>query len=145
VRESVATARGPRSRTLAGFHRLTPAVIDKAVRAASRPTSATEIHAAARRAGADSSAADAAARALLAEVANANMPSPGLRRLLTGLLSDPPVEDPIVGDAVRWLGAPQEDRARALRDLLVFVDALPPRPRRPLAFPPLIEARRAGG
>jgi hypothetical protein len=143
IRESVATERGPRSRTLATFRRLTPDVVSRAVRAAQRPTTPTEIHEAARRAGAVSSAADAAARALLAEVAAGRPPSPGLRRLLLGLLSDPPAHDPPGAGAAEWFEASDLERGEALQDLLGLVDALPQQPRRPLSFPPLAADRDA--
>lgn len=137
IRESVATERGPRSRTLATFRRFTPPVIERALRAATRPTSATEIHQAAARAGALSTAADDAARALLAEVAAGRLPSPGLRRLVLGMLSEPPAHDPPGAEAAEWFAASDEERGEVLRDLLGLVDALPQRPRRPLSFPPL--------
>jgi hypothetical protein len=137
IRESVATERGPRSRTLASFRKYTPAVVSRAVRAASRPTTSEEVYAALERAGAVSSAADDAARALLAEVAAGRMPSPGLRRLVAGMLSDPPAHDPPGADAAEWFEATDEERGDAVRDLLRLVDALPPRPAPPLAFPPL--------
>jgi hypothetical protein len=137
IREAVATPKGPRSRTLASFRRLGPGVVDKAVRRASRPTSHEDIHAALREAGAVSSAADEAARVLLAEVAAGRPPSPGLRRLVSGMLSDPPAHDPPGAEAAEWFGKSDGERGDALRDLLDFVDALPPRPAPPLAFPPL--------
>ncbi|HZS14291.1 MAG TPA: hypothetical protein VFC09_06810 [Candidatus Dormibacteraeota bacterium] len=141
IRESVATPKGPRSHTLATFRRLTPGVVDKAVRRATRPTTHDDVHEAARRAGAVSSAADTAARTLLTEVASGRSPSPGLSRLLVRLLQDSHDADPVIGDAVLWLEASPEERGKALDDLLGFVDALPPRPPRPMRFPPL---RKAG-
>jgi hypothetical protein len=144
IRESIATERGPRSRTLASFRRLTPGVISRAVRAASRPTTPDEIHAALQHAGAFSASADAAARALLGEVAAGRGPSPGLRRLVVAMLSDPPAHDPPAADAADWFLASEEERGDALRDLLQFVDALPPRPRPPLGFPPLAHGAERG-
>ena len=137
VRESVSTPKGPRSRTLASFRRFTPAVVSRAVRAAQRPTTSDAVYAALEEAGAVSSAADEAARALLAEVAAGRPPSPGLRRLLTDMLSDPPAHDPPGADAAEWFGRSDAERGAALRDLLDFVDALPRRPRPPLSFPPV--------
>lgn len=137
IRESVSTPKGPRSRTLAGFRRYTPGVVSRAVRAAQRPTDADELYAALQEAGAVSSAADEAARALLAEAAAGRLPSPGLRKLVVGLLSEPPAHDPPGADAAEWFGRSDTERGEALRDLLDFVDALPPRPVPPLSFPPL--------
>jgi hypothetical protein len=145
IRESVATERGPRSRTLATFRRLAPEVVDRAASRASRPTSATEIRAAARRAGATNSVADAAARTLLTEIGLGRPPSPGLRRVLAGLLADPPQEDPDLGDAILWAAASPEERARALDGLLQLVDFLPVRHVRPLSFPPLLSRPDADG
>jgi len=144
VRESIATERGPRARTLATFRTLSPAVVQRAVAAATRPTSAVEIRDAARRAGAGASRADEAARSLLFELAHGREPSPGLRRALLGWLSEPRDNDPVGGGVAEWLGASPADRGQALRDLLGFVDALPPRPRPPLRFPPLRGQGHAG-
>ncbi len=137
IRESVTTPKGPRSRTLATFRRLSPGVVDKVVRRASRPTTAEEVRSALEKAGAVASAADDAARALLAEVAAGRPPSPGLRRLVLGMLSDPPAHDQAAEDAAEWFHASSEARGATLGDLLHFVDAMPPRPRGPLAYPPL--------
>jgi hypothetical protein len=137
IRESLSTPKGPRSRTLASFRRYSPAVVTRAVRAARRPTSSHEVFTALEQAGAVASTADEAARALLAETAAGRPPSPGLRRLLVGMLSEPPAHDPPGADAAEWFGRSDTERGEALRDLLDFVDALPPRPAPPLAFPPL--------
>ena len=144
IREAVTTARGPRSRTLATFRRLTPEVVERAVSRASRPASAAEIRAAARRAGAETAAADAAARTLLSELVRGRGPSPGLRRALIGWLADPPDPDPPGGSVVEWLDASPEDRGAVLAELLRFVDAVPPRPRGELRYPPLKQTARRG-
>src|SRR5258706_14812712 len=102
IRESVSTDRGPRARTLGSFRRFTPAVLKRAVAAATRPTSSEAILEAATRAGAVSSAADAASQALLAEVAAGRPPSPGLRRLVLTMLSEPPAHDPPGAEAAEW-------------------------------------------
>ena len=145
IRESVATKKGPRARTLASFRRLTPAVVAHAVQAASRPTSATAIHAAARRAGAPRSTADDAARVLLAELARGRPLSPVLRRLLLNALGDHPDHDPPGGGVVEWLVATPAERGATLQDLLHLVDAFPLRPRGPLEYPPLRDQVRASG
>ena len=137
IRESVATEKGPRARTLATFRRLTPAVVERAVRAASRPTTADQIRKAAHRAGAGESAADNAARTLANEVAGGRPPSPGLRRLVIGLLGDVPDHDPPGGGAAEWFEATPAQRGATIRDLMRLTDRYPPRPRQPLRFPPL--------
>jgi len=137
VRESVSTERGPRARTLASFRRLTPAVIQRAVRRASRPVTPAQIAESAERAGATGYAADAAARAVLAELGRGRRPAAGLRRALLGLLSDPPALDTPGGGVVEWLGATDEERGAALRDLLRLTDRFPAWRRGRLQYPPL--------
>ena len=145
IRESVATKKGPRARTLASFRRLTPAVVAHAVQAASRPTNAAAIQEAARRAGAGASPTDAAARVLLAELAQGRPLTPVLRRLLLDALGDHPDHDPPAGGVVEWLAATPAERGAALQDALGLVDAIPLRPRGPLRYPPLREQRSAHG
>lgn len=137
IREAVSTPKGPRSRTLASFRRFTPAVVTRAVRAATRPTGSEEIYAALEQAGAVSSAADEAARALLTEISAGRSPSPGLRRLVQAMLSTSRESHQPGAEAAEWFARPDMERGDALRDLLDFVDALPPRAAPPLAFPPL--------
>src|SRR5437899_5539492 len=135
IRESVATERGPRSRTLAGFRRYTPAVVRRAVSKASRPTSAAEVYDALVQAGAVSAAADDAARALLAEVAAGRPPSPGLRRLVLAALAEP-ADHSVPGEgAAEWFTATEAARGYAVRDLMHFTDNVPLPPPRPLAYP----------
>jgi hypothetical protein len=112
------------------------------VQAAQRPTTADELYAALREAGALSSAADEAARALLAEVAAGRPPSPGLRRLLLAAMSDPAQHDAPGEGAGEWLSATASARGAALRDLMRLADRLPHPPPRPLSFPPIAPAHR---
>lgn len=139
IRESRATAGGPRARTLATFRELTPEVIDRARARAATPVAPEDLVRAAVRAGAPvgSSGADHAARALLRELARGRRPAPVLRRLLAeALASDgsPGGEDLRAGGP--WLGATPHERAEALRDLLLLTDRLPPpRRRSKLRFP----------
>lgn len=141
VRESKATERGPRSRTLAGFRELTDEVIEKVQAAAEKPPSAEELKKAALKVGAPvrGSELDEAAKRTLRGIASGDRPRPLLRRLLLDALSaeDPPDRRsspaPPVSDAARsageWIGVSVEERAQALRDLLELADALPVRPR----------------
>src|SRR5579884_209083 len=117
IRESVTTPRGPHSHTLATFRRLSPGVVDRAVGRATRPLTRDDVREAARRGGAVSSAADDAARALLSEVAAGRLPSPGLRRLVLGMLSDPPAHDVPGEGAAEWFEASGEARGATIRDL----------------------------
>lgn len=133
VRESRATPDGPRSRTLATFRVLTPDVVERARGRASGPLGPEEVRRAALRAGAPVAepAADRAARDLLRELAAGRRPQPVLGRLVAGALgareAGPPSD--AARSAAAWAGATAEERAAALRDLLLLVDSLPPRKR----------------
>jgi hypothetical protein len=171
IRESHATPRGPRSRTLAFFRSLTPEVMAKAQSRSAGRLDAAALRRAAERAGAPirASRADGAAGDLLAELAAGRPPRPTLRRLLLdglehrdgGLLErDGDIRErdglfPERGgrpsgrlpDSVRaaagWIAATPQRRGEALRDLLLLADRLPRRRRPPvLAFPPMHSARR---
>ncbi|HYM46671.1 MAG TPA: hypothetical protein VES65_11010 [Solirubrobacteraceae bacterium] len=133
VRESRSTAAGPRSRTLATFRTLTPAIVERARARSSKPLDPKDLRNAARRAGAPV-ACDGAERAgaeLLAELAAGRAPRPALRRLLLDTLG---CERPGTSDsaraAARWVAATPRQRGEALRDLLLLADRLP-RTRRP--------------
>jgi hypothetical protein len=141
IRESVHTDAGPRARTLTTFQVLTDEVLDRARAAATKPFAAAGVRLAAWRAGAPlgASAADDAARRLLAEAAAGRLPAPALRRLVVDHLARagplPVLES---GDSVaEWAGASLEERGRALRDLLELTDRLPVRRRGTLRFPRL--------
>jgi len=141
VRESKATEKGPRSRTLASFRKLTDEVIEKVQATAEKPPSADELKKVALKAGApvQISELDEAAKRTLRGIASGGRPRPILRRLLLDALlaKDAPHWQSdtagLVSDAARsageWIGAPAEERAEALRDLLELADALPTRPR----------------
>lgn len=145
IRESQSTPAGPRSRTLASFRELNDEVIDTARSRAEKSLSREQLVEAARRAGAPvaRSAADQAARELIAALGRGDQPEPKLRRLLTAKLSDDPVEvttpsEP--GKAVaEWMASTPAERGKALVDLLLLADALPHGGRRgkPLGFPRL--------
>jgi Tfp pilus assembly protein FimV len=150
VRESKATEKGPRSRTLASFRELTDEVIAKVRATAEKPPSVEELKKAALKAGApiQSSELDEATKRTLRGIASGDQPRPMLRRLLLdALLTENSPERRsgpagLVSDAARsageWIGAPPEERAKALRDLLELADALPIRPRaRKIHFPRL--------
>jgi hypothetical protein len=142
IRESVHTAAGPRARTLATFRMLSDEVLERASAAATRPFDPDEVRAAAWRAGAPvgASAADDAARTLLAEVTAGRLPAPALRRLLVDQLSGagPMPELASGGSEAEWAGASLEERGRTLRDLLELTDHLPVRRRGALRFPRLV-------
>ncbi|HEY2479901.1 MAG TPA: hypothetical protein VGI17_14385 [Solirubrobacterales bacterium] len=132
IRESRATADGPRSRTLATFRELDAATIERAIVRAEKPPSSEELVQAALRAGASVAPRpiDEAARDLLRLLGRGDEPSPRLRRLLLTALTGES------SSAVEWLGASLVERGDALRDLLLLADAVPVR-RRPeqIGFP----------
>jgi len=129
VRESHATPRGPRARTLATFATLDDGVVAQVVERAESAVDVRALVRSARRAGAavtvGASPVDIAARALLAELRAGNRPSPTLAAALSDAI-EPEVE---VSDAARaaaaWSGASLEERGEALRDLLLLADRLP--------------------
>jgi hypothetical protein len=125
VRESVHTPRGPRARSLAGFHALTEDVLSVAAKRASRSFDATAVIASAQRAGAPvhtplpgETAPDDATRRFV-EASRRMSRSMGRKR-----------------SALK-----PADPGIALIDLLGFADAVrqsqPLRPHEPLAFPVL--------
>jgi hypothetical protein len=138
VRESRATPRGPRSRTLASFRELDGATIEKVIERAEQPPSREALVQAALRAGATVAAtpADEAVRALLRALARGEAPSKMHRRLLLDALNGES------RSAAEWLGTPLAERGEALRDLLLLVDAGPVRRRpRQIGFPRIDSTR----
>jgi hypothetical protein len=128
VRESRQTPEGPRSRTLARFREMDDAVLATVLAGAQGPVDSARLREAARRAGVPEGdlSVDRAARVILAGAARGAYPMPGLRRRLQEVASGPGSPD------ARWLTATPSERGAALRDLLLLVDALPPRPHVPL-------------
>jgi hypothetical protein len=130
IRESVASARGPRSHTLATFRVLTPEVIGRAIERATKPLCGRNLRQAAARAGAPIApdAPDRAAGELLAELAHGRQPRGVLRRLLLTALGDEtggPAPTDNARAAGAWIAATPAERGEALRDLLLLSDRLP--------------------
>jgi len=129
IRESLHTAKGPRSRTLAGFGVLTDEVLAAAGRRAQRPFDAEAVIGSGRRAGARiqvaSSGASRARDRFLA----------GSKNMTSVLGKQPSMSD-------------RSDAGAALLELLGFADMVrasqPPRVFEPLTFPALakLETRR---
>jgi hypothetical protein len=136
LRESHTTAAGPRGRTLATFRTLTPEVLARARVRSSAPLTEQDLRRAALRAGAPVAAetANRASAELLGELARGAAPRPVLSKLLrAALLPDdagtsrvPRISDG-AREAGRWTAASAQQRGEALHDLLLLVDALPPR------------------
>jgi hypothetical protein len=129
VRESRSTAAGPRSRTLATFRTLTPAVLERACARSAQPLHPNDLRKAALRAGAPlaSGDADRATGELLAELAAGRRPRGALHRLLLdALLPGRPAVSDSARAAARWVAATPQERGESLRDLLLLTDRLPP-------------------
>lgn len=154
IRESVATPRGPRSRTLASFAGpLTPAVLARAAARATRPFDAGAL---VRRARADGIAVaqrsrEPEARALLARLRRGDPVDPVmaglLRRALEGVEAAEPPE--ALAEVAEWVGAGAAERGAALRDLLdtygTIAASRPPRRARPRErFPRFASVSEAG-
>lgn len=148
IRESHATQRGPRSRTLASFRTLTPQVIEQAAARASKPLDAAELRRAAQRKGAPvaGAAPDIAAAQLLRDLSEGRPPRAPLARLLAEALSDTSGSlRSNAAAAAAWIGVAPKRRGEALCDLLLLVDSLPDRRGGGRARPPFprIESRPA--
>jgi hypothetical protein len=144
IRQSAATPRGPRSRTLARFRVLTDDVVQRALERAGSATNETELRRAAARAGAPVAApgAGAAAAQLVEDLSRGRRLPERLRRLaIDALGGDAGVSDEerAVGE---WIAATPAKRGETLVDLLDLADKLPHRREGALRFPPLSSSAR---
>ncbi len=129
IREARATARGPRSRTLASFKgALCEAHLDRAESAAAGRFDRDALCARARALGVPVARmnANAQASALIASLERGARLDPVLlgllrERLAQGLAAPVPEE---IADVVEWLGASDHERGRALRDVLRLYDRI---------------------
>jgi hypothetical protein len=148
VRESRATPKGPRSRTLASFRELNDETISKAQAKASKPLDAEELRHAARKVSAPVARApiDRAGRELIAELGRGHRLDPSLRQIVLDLLENgsregrqPSRRDEAAHEVAEWMAATPAEKGRALVDLLLLADALPSGGRlgKPLRFPRL--------
>ena len=143
VRESRVTPAGPRATTLATFRVLDDGVLRRARAKAERPFDDDAVRRRARAAGAPVAAADVvlAARGLLVELDRGTPVPPALRAELLerlGAAAVPDLEDGLgdgLDDALDWVGVTDEERGRAVRDLLALTDSLPVSRLSPLRFP----------
>lgn len=144
IRESHLTSKGPRSRTLGTFRTLTPDVIARAERRASKPLNQDALRAAARRAGAPVALpeADLAAAELLRTLAEGARPRPALERALRdALAAGTRAATSNAQAAAAWVGVTPQRRGEALHDLLRLADSLPRRRRGEREGFPRIESR----
>lgn len=120
IRESLHTAKGPRSRTLAGFFVLTDDVLAAAARRAQRPFDSYAVLRSGRRAGARIKVA----RGVTSSARDRFLA--GSENMAASVSRPPPA-------------AARGNAGAALLELLGFADMVragqPPRPREPLAFP----------
>lgn len=148
IRESRATPKGPRSRTLASFSELNDDAIAKAQEKASKPVSSEELRRAARRVSAPvaRTPVDRAGRELVAELGKGRRIDPTLKYILLDLLANgrregaqPSRTHEAAHEVAEWMAATPAERGKALVDLLLLADALPSGGRRgkPLRFPRL--------
>ena len=144
IRESIATAAGPRARTLASFRELDDEVLDRAAANARRPFDRRAIDARAQQLAVprNRNRASRDARALISELRHGRPPAPSLVRLLRDELPTElrPIPDTI-DQAYEWIGRSDSQRGLALRDLLGLADALPQRERPPRSTFPRIQSR----
>jgi len=129
IRETLSTARGPRSRTLAGFRGvLTPEVLARAAGRAAQPFDAAALAARARGmgipvSGQGTSAAAAELLGLLRRGAALDPVLAGaLRSALEGVEAANPPER--LAEVVEWIGASDRERGEALRGLLRTSDRI---------------------
>ena len=139
IRESVATAAGPRARSLATFRTLTDDVLAHASARARRQFDAEKIRARAAALGVpqQSQGAAAMASALLVHLRRGDEVPPAIAAELRRALprSRAGIPDSLES-AVEWVGVDDAARGRALRDLLDLASRIPPRARpRTLSFP----------
>ncbi len=143
IRESVATAAGPRARTLATFRELDDEVLDRAGANARKrfDRGALEARAAELAVPRNDNHASRIARSLISELRQGRVPVPSLVRLLRDELPTqlPPTPDTIE-QAYEWIGKSDAQRGRTLRDLLGLADALPQRERPPRSSFPRIRS-----
>jgi len=145
IRESRATARGPRSRTLTSFSGpLTPEVLARAASRATRPFDVRRLLRRARAAGIPVAGRshEPEARALLARLRRGDPIHPVIAGLLQRALAGVPTALPpeSLADVAEWVGAGSAERGAALRDLLDTYGRIaasrPPRRERPRALFP---------
>jgi len=152
IRESEATPKGPRSRTLASFRELDDAVIERARAKSGRTLDAAKLRRAARKAGAPVSRRpiDRAGRELIAELGKGHTLDPTLRHMLLDLLRSGRREGreesqrkEAESAVAEWMAATPAERGKALVDLLLLADALPHSggKGKPLQFPRLDSTR----
>jgi hypothetical protein len=152
IRESHATPRGPRSRSLVSFSELNDEAISKAQAKASKPLDAEKLRRAARKVSAPVARRpiDRAGRELIAELGKGRQLDPNLRHILLDLLANgrregkqPSRRHEAAHEVAEWMAATPAERGKALVDLLLLADALPSGGRlgKPLQFPRLDSTR----
>ena len=128
IRESRATANGPRARTLASFKSLDHRHIALAIERSENEVDAAAVIRAARKAGAPVAlpAVDQAAIELLRAIGDGATLSPGLRRIISDAVSAGANSDE-TNEALSHVGKSPATRGAELIDLLLLTDAIPRR------------------
>jgi hypothetical protein len=143
IRESVSSGRGPTSRTLAIFRRLSDAQLDLAQGRATRPFDREALVRRARELGVP---LDPGPSALAFELLRMLRHGGVLPRAVAGALRDelePGVPPDSIPPMLDWIGATAEQRGEALRQLLRFTDRIDSgrrRRRTTLAYPRVASA-----
>jgi len=127
IRESIATPRGPRARSLAtGRGALTPELLERASRQATRPFDPARVRARALELGlpVTERREDRAARELLAILRSGGAIDPALAAQLREELARRPEQAPAIAlaEVAEWVGADDARRGEALRGLLRVSD-----------------------
>jgi hypothetical protein len=145
IRESVATPRGPRARTLATFRELSDEVLDHAQARATTVLDRDLVAVRALELGAPRAPRTTARLGwrLLGELESGHDIPPVLAGALAARLAGVAVATPdTLAPLSDWLGATPQERGEALRDLLRLTDRIPRRPaRRGKRFPRIASAR----
>lgn len=142
IRESEATPRGPRARTLVTFRELSDEVLDTAATRARGALDRARLRARAIALGARAAPPQAhtTSHQLLTALGRGELPAPAVCSLLAEVVhshGDGHPTDHLVA-MLPWLGTSDAERAAALSDLLGVADAVPAPPRRVLRFPRLV-------
>lgn len=128
IRESIRTADGPRSRTLAIFRALSSEGLDHAEARASRPFDREAVREEAVERGVPWVGTEVASsvREVLAAVEDGTRPPPVLAVVLREVLDEHAAEElpDSIPPVLEWIGRSDTDRGRALRDLLRLADRL---------------------
>ncbi|MEX0873854.1 MAG: hypothetical protein WD646_13960 [Actinomycetota bacterium] len=142
IRESVAGPKGPRSRTLAVFSKLSADLLERADQRATRPFDRTQVLRRAMELEVPwvGPSGLSEARSVLARLADGELPPTFVAALRESTASSRVELPDSIPPMLDWVGADDTKRGRALRDLVqlgdVIVRSIKANPKR-LAYPPI--------